>query len=1265
MKVKEIERTANIAWSPADQHPIYVAAGTAAQQLDATFSTNAALEIYGMNLSEPGQKTNLVGKIDSDFRFHKLAWSSHGMNGDRVNGLLCGGTENGHLYVWDPFKIINNEEPVVFKTDKHTGSVGALDFNPFQANLLASGASDSEISIWDMNNPNNPMTPGSKSQETASAPADDVSCIAWNKQVQHILASTYTTRCVVWDLRKSEPIIKVSESMSRIKCKLVAWHPDVATQMCLSSEDDATPVIQLWDLRFATTYVKQFENHKKGIFSMAWCPKDPDLLLSCGKDNRILCWNPNSDVPKGEVIYELPTCHQWSFDVQWCPRNPAIISSCAFDGHISIYSLMGGEIPVEPINQITDSFGSMDPFEQAQAQQKMQQQQAEKEMVMPLKKPPRWFRRPVGACFGFGGRLVTFENTKPQPNQQPVPRQVHISQVVTETELLQRSQQLESVLQTGQFAEFCSMKVANSKDDLEESVWNFLKVNFEKEPRKRFLQLLGYDQTDLAQKVGDKTGTEVPAGEQGVDAAELAKRMQQLNTPVSEDGLANGQASPYVGSQPKTPVETDGAAAFDQIAGATEDEARSDSPFSISTSDDDIDGLINQAVLMGNLQVAVEMCIHDGRWAEAVILAIAGGPELLARTQKKYFKNNKDNTTRLISSVVTGEYSHVVETCDLENWKEALSVALTYAQADEFKQLCDTLGGRLERDAKLSVYSCLCYICSGNVEKLVQAWAKHKQNNNAPLALQDLVEKVMILRKAVEMTYGQPPEITSGALSNKLSHYAELLAAQGSIFTAMGYLGTSEEESLLVLRDRLYKALGQAAQGIQPPKCPFQVMNIQKQGIKPAAAPASAAQYGQPTSAYQAQANNTFQTSSTASTSYYNPAQQNQYTGYAGPSANQTTYSQANQPMGQQAPVASKAPSSTAQPRGGHTLAQKYPSYAGQAYGGVETYQQPSYFSPDFAQQTNYSQAGYSNNYSGDGYQNNPTQPGNIYNPAQSQVPDLPSERGGLMRKFTPPPLLRRKSSIYDDKEKLAGVLGSTSNQGRRRSLFHSESETEIKGGPVTPPVNVSNSAVPSFQDTRPERAWNDPPLVQGKEKTTSYDAPAPITTPIFNPAAPAAPEQNPPGAPANFGTQMYNPQEYGQQQQQQQPQQQHPPLRIPEPAKPVEKAPIPEEHLVLQDIFDNLTKRCLASATNPQMKRKLDDVHKKLEALYDRLRDQVLSQNVILGLHQIVQCVQQFNYQQALYIHTDMVNKGNFSEISSFMPGIKVLMQLAMQLRV
>ena len=32
-----------------------------------------------------------------------------------------------------------------------------------------------------------------------------------------------------------------------------------------------------------------------------------------------------------------------------------------------------------------------------------------------------------------------------------------------------------------------------------------------------------------------------------------------------------------------------------------------------------------------------------------------------------------------------------MRTCDLENWKEALAMALTYAKADEFMKLCGRL----------------------------------------------------------------------------------------------------------------------------------------------------------------------------------------------------------------------------------------------------------------------------------------------------------------------------------------------------------------------------------------------------------------------------------------------------------------------------------------------------------------------------------------------------------------------------------------------
>ena len=37
MKVKEVNRTGNVAWSPQPLQRIYLACGTVAQQLDATF----------------------------------------------------------------------------------------------------------------------------------------------------------------------------------------------------------------------------------------------------------------------------------------------------------------------------------------------------------------------------------------------------------------------------------------------------------------------------------------------------------------------------------------------------------------------------------------------------------------------------------------------------------------------------------------------------------------------------------------------------------------------------------------------------------------------------------------------------------------------------------------------------------------------------------------------------------------------------------------------------------------------------------------------------------------------------------------------------------------------------------------------------------------------------------------------------------------------------------------------------------------------------
>lgn len=58
-----------------------------------------------------------------------------------------------------------------------------------------------------------------------------------------------------------------------------------------------------------------------------------------------------------------------------------------------------------------------------------------------------------------------------------------------------------------------------------------------------------------------------------------------------------------------------------------------------------------------------------------------------------------------------------------------------------------------------------------------------------PLSLsQDLVEKVMILRKSIERLRNGEVAVQSAVLAEKLTHYASLLASQGSLATAMSYL---------------------------------------------------------------------------------------------------------------------------------------------------------------------------------------------------------------------------------------------------------------------------------------------------------------------------------------------------------------------------------------------------------------------------------------------------------------------------------------------
>ncbi|XP_062489928.1 protein transport protein Sec31A isoform X5 [Pezoporus occidentalis] len=1263
MKLKEIDRTAMQAWSPAQQHPIYLATGTSAQQLDATFSTSASLEIFELDLSDPSLDMKSCATFSSSHRYHKLIWGPHNMtSGEMISGVLIAGGENGNVILYDPAKIIAGDaEVIIAQKDKHTGPVRALDVNMFQTNLVASGANESEIYIWDLNNFATPMTPGVKTQ-----PLEDVSCIAWNRQVQHILASASPSgRATVWDLRKNEPIIKVSDHSNRMHCSGLAWHPDVATQMLLASEDDRMPVIQMWDLRFASSPLRVLESHSRGILAIAWSMADSELLLSCGKDAKILCSNPNT----GEVLYELPTNTQWCFDIQWCPRNPAILSAASFDGRISIYSIMGGStdgLRQKQVDQLSLSFGNLDPFGTGQPLPPLQlpQQTAPKSVVLPLKKPPKWIRCPVGASFSFGGKLVTFENTKTQQQQPGVEQQqqrhhVYVSQVITEKEFLARSNQLQEAVQCESFVNYCQKKIDMAQADFEKNVWAFLKVNFEEDSRAKYLELLGYRKDDLRKKIMSTLN------EESLTDGDLGEASAESDESVPNEG-GEGQAAEeqFLGERVKDHKQE------------MEDLGTAKTTFNISVSGD-VDGLITQALLTGNFESAVDLCLHDNRMADAIILAIAGGQELLSRTQEKYFAKMQSKITRLITAVVTKNWKEIVQSCDLQNWREALAAVLTYARPDEFAALCDLLGNRLENegDSLLQTQACLCYICAGNVEKLVACWTK-AQDGNSPLSLQDLIEKVVILRKAVQLTQAVDPNAVGALLAEKMSQYANLLAAQGSIAAALTFLpANTNQPNIMQLRDRLCRAQGELPQGQEFIKAPYERQPMPKGRAGPVAGQMQGPQA---------------------------PAQQYYQQVRIAPTV--TTWSNKTPTAFPSHPPAG-CPSDTQgdnPPPPGFIMP-----------GAINPNMPPQQATSD--NYSMYSQAGtrptYPQTYQAAQQYSRGAGELALYQPQQPTVAPASASYPNPAPNTTPPyppsaPAHFMYSPLYPRQPQ-------PSPTGLNPSSFPlPPSGASFQLGRPGPPATSVANALPTgptenspTQDqaspfTGPQNGWNDPPALnraaKKKKVPDNFLPPVPITSPIMNPLAdPQSQMQQPPAPAAPAGASSFQLPHVSAGQPVLQggcPPASQPlgPASMPPtasktstegapgapignaiqhvqalPTEKITKKPIPEEHLILKTTFEALIQRCLLSASDPQTKRKLDDANKRLEFLYDKLREQTLSPTIVTGLHNIVKSIETRNYQEGLNIHTHIVSTSNFSETSAFMPVLKVVLTQANKLGV
>jgi len=374
--LKQVPRTATVAWCSTEAAPTLMALGSSASSaagiVGGDASTEATLDLCSFDLARPGQDMDVVASIRTEGgrRFSSLSWGSLGTDGPYPYGLLAGGLQGGIVSLWNPYQIVNTrgaDAGLIHSVQVHQGNVNCVEFHPLKPSLIATCGSDGEVNIINVENPTQPDL-YKPSQCAKTHEGSEVLSCAWNRKVPHILGSCSNKgTTVVWDLKLKREVISFQDPANRLRCSDVVWNPEKPTQLIVAYDDDRQPSMQMWDLRNVKYPFKETAGHSKGILGVSWNVMDPNLLMSCGKDNRIICWF-NGSVGL-ESFCEVPTT-QANFEVKWSPHKPALISAASFNGSVCLHSVQ------------TQQGGS--------------------------KYCPSWYTRPCGVSFGFGGKMLSF-----------------------------------------------------------------------------------------------------------------------------------------------------------------------------------------------------------------------------------------------------------------------------------------------------------------------------------------------------------------------------------------------------------------------------------------------------------------------------------------------------------------------------------------------------------------------------------------------------------------------------------------------------------------------------------------------------------------------------------------------------------------------------------------------------------------------------------------------------------------------------------------
>ncbi|KAG9999024.1 WD40 repeat-like protein, partial [Aureobasidium melanogenum] len=1093
----------------------------------------------------------------------------------------------------------------------------------------------------------------------------------------------------IWDVRQKKENLTLN-NYARKPVSAVAWDPDVATKLMTAVPNDQEPVILMWDLRNSSAPERILRGHELGVLSLSWCLQDSSLLLSGGKDNRTIAWNPHT----GESYGEFPVVTNWTFQTRWNPHNPGLLATASFDGKISVQTIQNTNSKNDEKTNAQQALESDDFFNQVQTQPQP--------VSFSLPKAPKWMERPAGVSFGFGGKLVRLATDSASRKST-----VSIETFAVDSAVTEASQKFEESIKSGDLAKICESKIAAATNEEEKADWQVIETLNAGKSRKKLREYLGFaDETEVARKTADVNVN-----------GDVEKPKEEDDSNFFGNDNADGE---------------DGDNFLADLA-ATKG-AKTNQPFHIfSGEESDADKNITRALMLGNFESALDVCLKDGRMSDAFMIAICGGQKCMDKVQTAYLKQKAKgpNYLRLLASIVGKNLWDVVHNADLSNWKEVMATLCTFADETEFSDLCEALGDRLEDSLSTATDkgtlrrdASFCFLAGSKLEKVVTIWAQELQEKESAgleaadgetsfsvhaRSLQDFIEKVTVFRQVVGF---QDPDRQASEnwklapLYAKYTEYADILASHGQLQVAEKYLDLlpSKYPAAEVAQQRV--KLANRTKPVAP--------QVQRQPAAAARVAAPMAPYSAaPTPAALAAANPYAPSGGIMSTPA--PSVANPYAppGAAQPAAVSNPYApQGYQPpqtsaYGQPGPYGAPA-APVAPPRGMTPSAVPPPPKKGETQQWNDL---PEGFSKPVqpARRNTPGIAAVSSPFPNAPVMSPPPAPGSAYGQQPPAALPPPPKAGQMpprvMSPLSGPPQIQRPISAASNAYTPASVqqpapstlppppqappLGrgpspynpppaatATGPPSNRYAPAPGSQPTPVAGGlppprNVAPPPNPYGSAAPSPYAPAGASAYAPrAPATPYGQATTQSQPPAPQAIPPPPQGPPRGPPQGPPRAvappqaapPQATPPQATPPPSAAPQQIPSRPTTAQSQRSAPAAAKypPGDRSHIPSNAMPVYEIMSADMAR-VKSRAPASFAAQVNDVEKRLNILFDHLNNETLVKpDTVAMLVEIAQALQSRDFDRAGSILTDMMKAKLESEGAHWMVGVKRLLAMS-----